>query len=234
MPASHHLMIPPCNALKLNSAVYLLAGLIFLTSPACFSNPGEERIYIGHFSQNHLKNWEEKSFLNKSYYNLVTANNTTVLKAQTTAAASGMFREIDIDLTKTPFLNWSWRINNIYQGNNERSKSGDDYPARLYVIVSGGLFFWKTQSVNYVWSSHQTAGTTWDSAYTSNSKMVAVRSGDKETGQWLTEKRNIYTDFKQLFGKEITKINVVAIMSDSDNTKQSATAYYGDIYFSAK
>jgi len=213
---------------------YPLIYFILLLSFPCFSSPQEERIDIGRFSQNDLSGWKEKSFLGHSHYSLIPVKNTTVLKAQTSAAASGMFKEVDIDLNKTPFINWSWKIDNIYHGNNERSKEGDDYPARLYVVISGGLFFWKTQSVNYVWSSHQAAGTAWDSAYTSNSKMVAIRSGNKETGQWLKEKRNIHTDFKQLFGEEITKIHAIAVMSDSDNTQQSTTVYYGDIYFSAE
>jgi len=213
---------------------YPLISFILLFSFPCFSSAQEKQINIGRFSQNDLSGWKEKSFLGKSHYSLITTHNTTVLKAQTSAAASGMLKEVEIDLNKTPFINWSWKIDNTYQDNNEHSKEGDDYPARLYVVVSGGLFFWQTRSVNYIWSSNQAVGTTWDSAYTSNSKMVAMRSGDKEAGQWLKEKRNIYTDFKQLFGKEITKIHVIAIMSDSDNTKQSATAYYGDIYFSAE
>lgn len=144
-----------------------------------------------------------------------------------------MFRKIHVDLNKTPYLNWSWKIDNIYQGNNERSKQGDDYPARVYVVVSGGLFFWRTRAINYVWSSNQAVGTTWNNAYTGNAKMLAVRSGSQAIGQWLTEKRNIRDDLQTLFGEEIDEIDAVAIMTDSDNTKQSATAYYGDIFLSS-
>ena len=207
---------------------------ILLSSLPYSLNAQEQHIEIARFSQNDLSGWEEKSFQGHSHYSLIQSNNITVLKAQTSTAASGMFKEIDIDLNKTPFINWSWKIDNIYQGNNELSKEGDDYPARLYVVISGGFFFWRTQAINYVWSSNQPIGSTWDNAYTSNAKMIAIRSGNEETGHWLTEKRNIRKDLKQLFGKEITKIHAVAIMSDSDNTKQSAVAYYGDIYFSAK
>ncbi len=189
---------------------------------------------VGRFSQGDLNGWEEKSFVDNTRYELIAEDNIKVLKAHTSAAASGLFREVDIDLNKTPYLNWSWKVENTYSGNDEHSKEGDDYPARIYVVVSGGVFFWKTRAINYVWSSNQPLGTRWKNAYTGNARMLAVRSGDKQTGQWITEKRNVRADFKKLFGEDVTEINAVAIMSDSDNAKQSATAYYGDIFFSEK
>lgn len=188
-------------------------------------------ITVGNFADGNLSGWEEESFVGHTDYQLVTDDNRTVLRAQTDASASGLFREIDVDLNQTPTLNWSWKVSNTYEGNDERRKSGDDYPARVYVVVSGGLLFWRTRAINYVWSSHQPVGTVWDNAYTGNAKMIAVQSGTEKTGQWVTEKRNVRADFKRLFGEEIGEINAVAIMSDSDNAKQSATAWYGDIYF---
>ncbi len=189
-------------------------------------------VTVGNFSQGDLSGWEEESFVGHTDYQLLSEANRTVLQAKTNASASGLFREIDIDLNKTPYLNWSWKVDNIYQGNDERSKQGDDYPARVYVVVSGGLFFWKTRAINYVWSSNQSVGSRWDNAYTGNAKMIAVQSGGDKIGQWVMEKRNLRQDFKRLFGKEIDRIDAVAIMSDSDNTKQRASAWYGDIFFS--
>ena len=206
------------------------AALLFIIS----HNALADTLDIGRFSQGDLSGWQEKSFVGNTHYELVDENHNKVLKAHTSATASGLFRELDIDLNKTPYLNWSWKIDNTYRGNNEHSKAGDDYPARIYVVVSGGIFFWKTRAINYVWSSNQAPGTSWKNAYTGNARMLAIRSGNKDTGRWVTEKRNIRADFKKLFGKDITEINAIAIMSDSDNTKQSATAYYGDIFFSAQ
>ena len=193
-----------------------------------------ESLIVGAFSRGELAQWEEKSFAGHTQYTLVDTARGEVLKAQSQNAASGLFKKVEIDLTQTPYLNWSWRVDRLIEGNNEREKSGDDYPARLYVVVSGGLFFWKTRALNYVWSSHQPANTHWPNAFTSNARMVAVRSGDKRLGQWISEKRNVREDLKQLFGEEITRIDAIAIMSDSDNSGQSTTAYFGDISFSDK
>lgn len=216
------------NNLKKLYVTALLATLFWT------SHVHAERIDIGLFSQNGLNSWDEKSFVGNTRYEIVNSENLTFVKAETNASASGLFREIDIDLNKTPYLNWSWKVANTYQGNDERSKDGDDYPARIYVVVSGGLFFWKTRAINYVWSSNQPVDTKWENAYTKNARMIALRSGENNSEQWLTEKRNIRDDLKQLFGEEIDEINAIAIMSDSDNSGQSATAWYGDIYFSSE
>ncbi len=209
--------------------IHVLITLLFY-----FSLANSAEIHLPLNNSENQKNWQEKSFAGNTQYQLVRENEQSVLKATTNASASGLFREIVIDLNKTPYLNWSWKVDNIYQGNDEHSKDGDDYPARIYVVVSGGFFFWKTRAVNYVWSSNQAIGTHWKNAYTGNARMIALRSGESETGQWLTEKRNIREDLKQLFGEAFDEINAIAIMSDSDNSGQRATAWYGNIYFSSE
>ena len=188
--------------------------------------------YIGLFSEGDLRGWEEETFSGHTVYELVQDQHGQSLMAVTSDSASGLFREIRIDLTRTPYLNWSWKIENTYDGNDERSKTGDDYPVRIFVVVSGGIFFWKTKALNYAWSSHQPKQSQWESAVTRNAMMLALRSGEEEAGEWVNEKRNIREDFRAMFGVDVTSIDAIAIMSDSDNTGQSARAYYGDIFFS--
>ncbi len=198
---------------------------------------------VANFSEGNLTDWEEKSFEGNSQYRFVDAQTAginsqeikdkqQVLRASTQGKASGLFKEVNIDLTKTPYLNWSWQVQNLFKDNDERSKEGDDYPARIYVVVSGGVFFWNTKAINYVWSSNQPVGSEWPNAFTGNAKMLAVRSGEKQLGQWITERRNVREDLKKLFGEDVKKIDAIAVMVDGDNTGQSATAYFGDIFFS--
>jgi hypothetical protein len=187
---------------------------------------------VGQFSNGELQDWKTKSFAGETRYQLVQQDGRRVLQADSNGTASGLYREITIDLERTPYLNWSWRVNNVLNGVDERTKAGDDYPARVYVIVSGGIAFWKTRSLVYVWSSNQPIGSTWDNAFTSNVKTIALRSGNGKG--WVSEKRNIREDFKRLFGDDIKQIDAVALMTDTDNSHQAATAWYGDIYFSAE
>jgi hypothetical protein len=125
-------------------------------------------------------------------------------------------------------------VDQVLSGVDERSKAGDDYPARVYVVVSGGAAFWKTRSLVYVWSSNQAVGATWNNAFTGNARVMALRSGMRDAGGWVSEKRNIRADFRQLFGEDIRQIDAVALMTDTDNSGQSATAWYGDIYFTTQ
>ena len=195
----------------------------------------DANIHIGFFSSGSMDGWKNKSFSGSTDYQLTQLENLTVLKAVSHSGASGLFKEQRIDLLKTPYLNWRWRIDNRLENLNEQSKSGDDYSARVYVVVSGGWAFWKTKAVNYVWAGNTVKGTVWPNAFAGNSAMMlAIRSSDDKTHTWYQEKRNILRDLKQQFGTDIHYIDAVAIMTDTDNGNGDATAYYGDIYFSAE
>ncbi len=214
--------------MKIAQLFALSAGL-FLSTPS-----SAEIIAIAEFNQGLINDWEEKVFDHKTHYTLKQEQGLQYLHADSQAAASGLVREITIDLEKTPYLNWSWRVNNVFNGNDETQKTGDDYPARLYIIVSGGWYFWKSLALNYVWSSNQAPGQHWPNAYTSNAHMLSLQSGPSQNQEWQYEKRNVREDLKTYFGKEFTQIHAIAIMTDSDNTGASIKADYGDIYFSAE
>lgn len=189
---------------------------------------------IARFSQGDLSGWQSKVFDGETSYSFERKKDRIVLHADSNAAASGLYREISIDLNKTPILKWTWKINNILSGNDERTKAGDDYPARVYVVFSGGMLFWRTRAINYVWSNKQPVNSTWFSAYTDNAGMIAVESGPEHAGRWINESRNVLEDYRRLFGEEPGNVDAVAIMTDTDNTGNTAKAWYGDIWFSAE
>ena len=204
-----------------------------------FQSWPEQRLMVGDFSSGSLRGWEEKVFNGTTRYQIVELavndKTTRVLRAESQASASGRVREISIDLTKTPVLHWSWCVEKSLDNLDEQTKSGDDYAARIYVVVSGGLAFWKTRSLNYVWASKMPVGSYWPNAYAKNNViMVAQQSGHRNAGQWHRQKTNIRDDFKRYFGKDIETIDAVAIMTDTDDSGQHVTAWYGDIFFSAK
>lgn len=190
---------------------------------------------IGSFSTEGISTWRSKEFKGKTQYQISLLDGQRVLKAESDAAASGLVSEKRIDLYKTPVMNWRWRIENRLGKLNEQAKSGDDFAARVYVVVSGGLVFWNTKAINYVWSSTSPKDKTWPNPFAGDhAMMLAVRSASDKTGTWYTEKRNVRDDFKKLNGEEIQYIDAVAIMTDTDNAKGKVRAYYGDIYFTAE
>lgn len=197
-------------------------------------NSSAEELMVGNFSSSSLESWEEKTFSGNTKYSLDSLQNTTVLRAESHGSSSGLFIKIKVDLTRYPYLNWRWRIENRLTTGNEKVKSGDHYTARIYVIVGGGILPWRTRAVNYVWASHAEKHEIWPSAFAGrNSMMVALRNNQDATATWFDEKRNVLKELREILGEDVTTIDAIALMTDTDNNQDEAIAYYGDIYFSA-
>jgi hypothetical protein len=183
-------------------------------------------------------------------YTLVKEGERAVVKAVAQASASGLTREIRIDPKTYPIVQWQWKVENILNKGDVRRKEGDDYPARLYITFEydpGKLsFFEKVEygaakllygqypplgAINYIWENTAPVGTMVPNPYTDRVVMIVVETGEAKLHQWIGEERNVYEDYKKAFGKTPPMISGVAIMTDADNTGESATAYYGDILF---
>lgn len=178
--------------------------------------------------------WEEKSFVGHTRYQPTHVDGRDALRAESEDSASGLFYELKADAANTPMLRWSWRIDDVLSPRPERQKAGDDYPARVYVVFSGGIFFWNTRAINYVWSSSQPVGSEWENAFTDNARMLALRSGPALRRQWVDEERNVYDDYERLFGEAPPPISAIAVMTDTDNGGGRALAWYGDITLAAR
>ena len=193
-----------------------------------------EHIDIARFSQGDMSGWQTKIFAGETRYALESTDGRPALHADSRAAASGLYREIKVGLDKTPVLHWSWKIDHVLAGGDEQTRAGDDYPARVYVVFSGGLAFWRTRAINYVWSNQQPIGSHWPNAFTGNARMIAIESGTNRAGKWIDEHRDVRADYRQMFGGEPGSVDAIAIMTDTDNTGAAASAWYGDIWFSTK
>lgn len=186
-------------------------------------------------------------------YRLVEHEGTTVVEAVSDGGASGLIREIQIDLKRHPFVSWQWKITNVLRNGNVHKKEGDDYPARLYITFEFDgsqlgllerakyeairLFYGQYPplgALNYIWESSEPVGTMVPNPFTDQVMMFVVESGPDQLDTWVSEQRNVYEDYKQAFGREPPLVSGVAIMTDTDNTQESARAYYGDIYFGVR
>jgi hypothetical protein len=184
------------------------------------------------FSKDAITTFKQQSFVGKTSYQVVELNGEQVLKAATRKTASALYREIEVDLTSTPYLNWRWRVENNYKIDDQESKAGDDYPARVYVVVKTGIFPWQTRALNYVWSNTVIEKPFWPNPFTGKAMMLPLRSTADEFGRWYPQRVNVAEDYYRVFGERIQSIQGIAIMSDSDNSGGSAIAYYGNINFS--
>lgn len=212
-----------------------IVPLVFLLSSFLSHIVVAEQLSIGEFSTGNLDGWKQKEFSSKTRYEITQLDSETALLADSRDSASALYKKQRIDISKYPYINWRWRIENKLDTGDEKLKSGDDYAARVYVVVSGGIAIWRTKAINYVWANSSPKYDIWPNAFAGNKAiMLAQRSSGDKTSTWVTEKRNVYEDFKKLFGAEIRYVDGVALMTDTDNNGGSAKSYYGDIYFTSE
>ena len=212
-------------------------GSASLLIAANYSMATDDTILVGNFSAGDLSHWEPETFAGKTVtrYSLAGTKGNYTLRADSDQSASGLIRKIKIDLSKTPYLNWSWRVDQVLENSNEQDKKGDDFAARIYIVISGGLAFWRTRALNYVWASNTARNSKWTNPFAGeNVIMLALRTGAEDNNIWQQEKRNLKTDLKAAFGETITRIDAIALMTDTDNTETTVIAYYGNIFFSAQ
>ena len=186
-------------------------------------------------------------------YTLVKDEDQVVVKAVSRQSSSGMTREVTIDPKQYPVIQWRWKVENILQSGDVTKKSGDDYPARLYITFEYdknrvGLFerakyetakllygqYPPIGAITYIWESKSPIGTMIPNPYTDQVIMIVIESGESKLNEWVTEERNVYKDYVKAFGEDPPNISGIAIMTDTDNTKEQAVAFYGDIVFKKK
>lgn len=187
-----------------------------------------EILRIDNFEQGLHPRWEQRSFQGETSYSVVTDGGGHVLRAQSQGTASGLVCKKEYRLQDYPLLSWRWKVRGIIPNGNERTKSGDDYAARVYVIFPH-WFFPKTRTISYVWGNTLPQGAAVPSPYTGKAMIVAVESGAAKVGEWQTARRNVLEDYRKLFGAEPPAVGAIAIMTDTDNTGASAEAWYDDL-----
>ncbi|TKB92500.1 MAG: DUF3047 domain-containing protein [Nitrospira sp.] len=235
----------------------VLLATWLLIAPTCLWAESGAVLEVGKFSASQVgqtmpDGWKPLTFKKipkHTSYEVVKDGGVTIVKAASEASASGLTKEVKIDPKEFPVVQWRWKVDNLLKHSDATRKDGDDYPVRLYITFeydpekvsfgkklkykAGQVIFGDIPigAINYVWETKAPVGAIIDNAYTDFVKMIVVESGPQKIGLWADESRNIYEDYKQAFGEEPPMINGVAIMSDTDNTKEQATAYYGDIVF---
>jgi len=222
--------MPKINKLPLALSIGLIA---FLAIDVFARLSAAGPINIARFSMMELNDWQNKSFAGETQYILKDDEQNSYLQAESKQTASALYKKIKVDITETPYLNWSWRIDYALPQLNERQKNGDDYAARIYVVFKTGITPLSAKALNYVWSSNETINTSWPNAFTDKAIMIPLRSSEDQAHQWQYEKVNVKKDLIQFFGSAPKYINGVAIMTDTDNSKGVASASYGDIYFTS-
>ena len=204
--------------------IFLLTGLVSATEVTVFE-----------FTQEELKSLEVRKVRGadaKTEYFIGQNENGNFLKAVADNAASGLGKEIKIDLNSTPILNITWKVEKDLNGINERSKKGHDYAARVFVVKKTGATALSNRAMNYVFSSNENVNVSHPSPYTKKSIDYVLSTTKENLNEWVTVKVNVKAHFKKFHDLDLNEINGIAIMADTDNSKLKSISYYQNIYFS--
>ena len=193
-----------------------------------------ETINVFEFTKEEIKTLKVRKIKGKTTYTLGFNENGNYIKAEAEGKASGLGKELKINLLKTPFINITWKVEKDLPGIIENSKKGHDYAARVFVIKKTGATALSNRAINYVFSSNNPAGNNWPSPYTKKSIDYVLSTTKEHHDQWITVKANVREHFKKLHDLDVSELTGVAIMTDTDNSKLKAISYYQNIYFSSE
>ena len=227
------------NVLKIFFKNYLMKIIlklsIFILFVSSYSYSNEVKVF--EFSEKELLELQVRKVRgadNKTIYTLGSNDNGNYYKAIADNAASGLGKEIKIDLNKTPIINITWKIEKDLPGIKENTKKGHDFAARVFAVKKTGATPLSNRAINYVFSSNSEIGFNSPSPYTKKSIDNVLATTKDNLNKWITVKANVKEDFKRFHDLDVDELDGLAIMSDTDNSKMKAVAYYQNIYFSAQ
>ena len=209
---------------------------IFIISLIFLNSAFAENVNIFKFTEQELSELDVRKVRgadNKTVYSVGSNENGNFLKAVADNAASGLGKEVKIDLNKTPFINITWKIEKDLQGINENSKKGHDFAARVFAVKKTGATPLSNRAINYVFSSNSKIGQSWPSPYTKKSIDNVLSTTKDNLNEWVTVKANVKKDFKKFHDLDVNELDGLAIMADTDNSKMKSISYFQNIYFSS-
>ena len=193
-----------------------------------------EKVTVFNFTEDEFKTLQVKKVKGEITWRLGSNENGNFIKAEAEGKGSGLGKEVKIDLSITPFINITWKVEKDLSGINEKTKKGHDYAARVFVIKKTGSTMLSNRAINYVFSSNQNVDENWESPYTKKSVDYVLSTTKENLDTWVTVKANVKDHFKKFHDLEVVDLTGVAIMMDTDNSKLKAISYFQNIYFSAE
>lgn len=179
-------------------------------------------------------------------YALTEVDQRLVLHAQADASASGLY--VPLVQRDAGTLRWMWKTQDVIRVADNAVSHREDAPLRIFVAFDGdrGTLPLRDQlmyemarittgrempyaTLMYIWGGKRPVGSVLNNPHTDRVRMIIVDSGTRHTNEWRCHERDLRADYRAAFGTDPGKILAVGIMTDTDNTKSRAEAWYGDI-----
>lgn len=188
-------------------------------------------VLLGGFEEGWQESWvERKISAEPTRYEVVEADKDSILQIESETSALMLWRMMNVGKFDRGTLSWEWKLDSVLSGDiPERSKMGDDYAARVFVVFEPHAVSWKTRALCYVWAAKEPIGASYDNPYANSVRMIVVESGKENKGEWQTVERNIVSDYQEAFGGKPEMISAIALMVDTDNSNQEAFTWFDDV-----
>lgn len=209
--------------------IKILIITLFITT-----NLKSEILKVFDFTEEEFSQLKKRKVKGETSWKLGSNEEGNYIRAEAEGVGSGLGKEVLIDLSKTPVINITWKIEKDLSGIIENSKKGHDFAARVFVVKKTGSTALSNRAVNYVYSSNSEIGEYWRSPYTKKSIDYVLSTTKQNLNEWVTVKANVKEHFKLLHDLDVNELNGIAIMTDTDNSKLKAISYYQNIYFSSE
>ena len=227
----------------------MLLGIFAVPQAHC-----EEGKFLLREDFNDLNSWKPLYFPkieNHTSYTIESNGSESYLKAVSNASASAILYKTEFNIYQYSRMRWRWKVETIYKKGNAKTKTGDDYPLRIYIVFkydpekagfmeklkynAAKLIYGEYpphSSLNYIWANREYEERIITNAYTEKAKMVLLQKGDANVGKWLIHDVNFIEDYEEAFGEKPPPIASIAIMNDSDNTGEKSISYldYIEVY----
>lgn len=145
----------------------------------------------------------------------------------------GLGKEISLDIRRYPYLSWRWKASKLPEGGDIRKRETDEQAGQIYIVFPKFPSALNTRCVGYIWDSQAPVGFSGTSTAYSKMKYFVLQSGPTKLNQWVSERRNIYEDYKKLFQEEPPTLGGMVLYINSQYTTSSAEIFYADISFSS-
>jgi len=171
--------------------------------------------------------WQLKEKSGRAEIAVVREDGVNALRLTSDDSSFSIQKSVDIDVVRYPLMSWRWKVTRLPDGGDFRKSKTDDQAAQLFLAFS------RTRAIVYIWDTSAPQGLAANAAAPPfmTVKAVVVRSGGSETGRWLTETRNVYNDYKKLFGREPQSVGGIRIQINSQHTSSAAESYFADLVF---
>ena len=197
--------------------------------PPLIAAPKSPIVWSEPFDALNRERWREVEIKHRTEYQAVSLDGRRCLQARSQGGASILLSPVRFNPETAPWVSWAWRVDQLVKGEALERKNGSDAAARIYVYFEAAGLPWQKRSLDYVWSASLPVGTIMSSAYSPESKILVVESGDQALGRWRAEERNLKEDYERCFGQHLPDVIAIGLMSDTDNTGAAALAYVDDL-----